>query len=803
MPNPEQMRMQLAPALEFLTQQQIVSDVDREKVVQYSDIRRNHLYWEGKQFLYPVVLNGQVVDFSAASGSLLSTSPSDAQNRAYDYVINYIRGDGRKFIAVVGQRAPNVKARPNRPKDEHGLRLARRADEMAALLRSHWAVEQVHRQICLSLWKNGTTFVYTPYVSNGDLYGFTEEPQIEAVPGPIGEDAFHCMVCGATTPVSQMPLESGACPQCGSPLGPESLQPAPKGMIPQVTGTQRYPNGSVEIHVASGMEVTTLFYVRNLRQAPWLWYEYMEHRSVLLQIYPQLRAMLKDESPGPMLTSSSAGQVTRDIASSPNSTLMQRANRWLYQRFWLRPGMYQLLLDQHSQQMTLLQENFPKGIKCTYVAGKLVQVEHEAIDEVWTAFKPETSEYLYCAPLCTDYLGPQDVINDTTNIMIEWLQRAIPLTAIDPTVFDIDMLRRYSATPMEFIPAKAGVGASIKDAMQTLPVAKPEPQMQEFGTQVREEARQIVGILPAIFGGDAGPQQTAREAELKRNQAMAQLGTTWNEMRTSWAEAYAKGVKQLAKHAGDRVWMLAEGSQEPTQYEISDLSELGNGGWHFDAEEAMPMTWGQRRDVIWDLIGKGPEVWGMLGLNHPANLPVVQEAMGLPDYHTPGLAMRDKVMDTIQKLLKEPPHVTQTINPMTGLPMMDVQPSIPIDPSGIEEDHAIAVAVVSEWAADEEGRRAKEDPATSEGYANVIAWARQHLQAMTPPPMPAGEGEEEGNKKPGEAPNGPQPSPPNPAQQAVGSPHGAPGAPLVQAHPEAGMPLPPPVPPSPLTRAVQ
>jgi len=234
------------------------------------------------------------------------------------------------------------------------------------------------------------------------------------------------------------------------------------------------------------------------------------------------------------------------------------------------------------------------------------------------------------------------------------------------------------------------------------------------------------------------------------------LSVTWNEMRLGWAAAYENGVVQLAKHSGDRINMLMGNSKKPTQYEIADLAELANGGWHFEAQESMPMTWGQKRDTVWDMVDKGPAIWGLFGLQHPANLPVMQEVLGLPDFHTPGLNMRDYIMDKIQQLLQASPQMVP--DPMSGIPK--AMPSSPIDVSGITEDHHMVVQLVSDWAVGEDGQRAKME--SEEGYQNVLAWARAHLEQLGPPPgAPGAPPAPTGPPKPGAPPSGP-PKPPAP-----------------------------------------
>ena len=82
-----------------------------------------------------------------------------------------------EFVGVVAQQAPNVKARPNKLTDEDHIRRAKKADEVAETLRGLWNIRHATRMTAFHFWKNGPVFGYTPVCSDGDRYGFTEEPE--------------------------------------------------------------------------------------------------------------------------------------------------------------------------------------------------------------------------------------------------------------------------------------------------------------------------------------------------------------------------------------------------------------------------------------------------------------------------------------------------------------------------------------------------------------------------------------------------------------------------------------------------
>jgi hypothetical protein len=736
----------LRSGVETLVTTNIHQDVDREKIIQYANARRNDLYYSGKQYIDPMYGgsgNSQVVDYSS-TGNLIA-NPGGLQGRTYDYVLNYYRGDGDKAIAVLSQKPPTVKGMPDRVDDDDAVRRSRIADVFAGIMRSHWRMEEIAREIALSLWKNGTTFLYTPWVANAARYGTTTEPVLEL----------------------QMQYD----PMTGQPV-----------YVPVVNRMASYENGSVECIVRSIFEVTTPFYIKKLGEAPWLWDECEMHKGSLMAAFPELRQLLRnDNGSSDSSASTMSGRQARDLASSPSKAMITpRLNRWLYSRYWLRPAMFELLPNDSGKNDELyaeLKKNFPEGCKITMVQGKLVRMEHERLDEVWTAIKPRSSEYLYADPLGDDFIQVQDVINDMFNIMVETAERGIPITLIDPLILDPAAMQRQRATPSEFLPVRPGFGKSMRDAMHTPDTAKMEQGVTQVAGMALEAGRQNSGVLPALFGGDDGKEQTAREAQMKRDQALMQFSTTWNYMRAGITGAMENAAIQAARFSGGVIHTRRSASLPAERVEIPEVQELAKGGWHYESGETIPMTHSERRDRVQEFLTQSnPEVWNLIGITDPDNLPAFQEMFGMADWKVPNLDALYKTRDMIRMLSQQEPIQAQPmIDPMTGqLIPGEMQPSLPADE--FEDDHGFVVMIVKNWAQTQKAMDLRgTNPA---GYDNVILWAKQHAHmaamaamAMQPPPP---EGESEGPEPEGSEgpqsllPPGPEGAPMAAPPQAMG-----------------------------------
>lgn len=744
--------------------------IDPEKIWQYADIRKNELYWRGNQFLMEVYGDGgSVVDYRPINGQWHQENP-DAGGDSYDTVINDFRGYGRKFIAVLAQQPPNVKMVPNNPEDEDHIRRAAKANRIAIELHGIWNVKKQNRKLFLTFFKDGTAFGHTEFIANKDKYGSVEEPVTELVEGPLGPATMNCIQCGTKTPVPDVAAAPVACPECGNVFNPTDLQEPEMGQVLQITGHKEYANGCVEHRVKSGLTVTTPFDIEELTDAPWLFTEEEKHKGPIFIKFPWLRKDLINEGGaayGEGGASTTSGQMTRDIASSPSGQyIAPRKNRLLYSEFWLRPSMYELAqgsvtIDGESIELRdALKKNYPPGLIVTMINGsRVVALEKGSMDESFAMQPPEPAENAFPDPLCKDYIPAQDLTNDLYNIQKETWERAIPQTLTNVDLIDTAQEVKYKQLPAGQIPVRPRVGGSLTDAIANLPVATPEPLMNQFSVQTREHGAEIIGITPPIFGGGA-KEQTAYATNLKRNQAMLQLSVPGDAGHEYWERVTFNAVMQMAKYSKGRI---PSAHAPSTEYQmVEDIEELLKGGWHAEASDAMPMSWTERRAEFNDLIEKAagnPQLLDMYGFTLPENIPIFQdEIIGVPEWKVPNQDARNRVMENIRELLKGEP--IQKLSAMTGQSI--TLPSVEVNEY---DNHAFVARVMADWFQTEKAAEwRRKSPA---GFANCVAyWKAQAGLAMPPP------GAEEPPDE-GEAP-APKPASPNPNEPPLPSLHSLP-----------------------------
>lgn len=664
----------------------VTQEVETEKQIQYGMLRRTFLYWDGKQHLIPEVRNGMVVDWQALMPPGMGTrqnalnSEYDSRGR-YDTILNQVKGDGNKFIAVLGNRSPNPKATPLVESSIDCTQRAKRADRICKALRKMWDVNAMQRKLMLHAWRDGTFFLYTPL-----------ERDSQGVPKP-------------------------------------------------------------GLHAHTGYTVTVPFYAEEFQNLPWLWLQYEANKGELCQRFPKLLEKIdSDESNNDSVSQS--GMWTRAMLASQTGDLRKVSlNRWTYSEIWLEPMMYNFFgaRTYANSQIPLREwflQTFPRGCRITLVGSDIVDMVPETYKDVWSCGQPGIASTVMMPPVCEAFLPAQDVLNNLVNLNQENIERGIPLTLADPDVVNIQAFNSRPPVPGELVQAEPGASGKFKDGLHSLQVAEYEPEVQNFAAQVLELGRQITGVLPPIFGG--GDSNTAREADIKKTQALMQLGLVWLGALDAWRGAYTNAVKMLATLGADI--LKRYGLSEMDIQQAPDLIDPSSGelnGFTIEVEEGIPATWGQKKDaVMFILEGGSPEKMQITGAMDPMNAGNIQDALGLQDWTISGSNLKEYVHREIQLLLSEqpimPPEPQPEFDPISGAPLEYAQdpmmpPPMP-EPSRMPDpvilDPMAAMPIVREWLLSENGRLAQET--TPEGWENVKLWAQILMQQSMPPPMPEG-----------------------------------------------------------------
>ena len=698
----------------------IDGDVEPEKVEQYRKARRNDFYWRGVFDIAPTRVSDQVVDFTQIGIPTGSDRRKDSDNLSYNF--NIIRGDFIKAIAVIGSKAPDVSAVPDEADDESQLDIARRADLVDHKLTNSVDMDGLQAELMLDLSLTSTTFIHTPWVVDGDRFGWSEEPILEPEQSEFGQGAYKCVQCGAETS-SEEAAQTGVCsnPDCRRPLTPEEYQDPQQMTLPKESGTQRFPNGGVDFQIRNIFTASGPFFARKLKNCEWWRDEEDVTPSAIMEIFPDIdKSLLEKSYPNDQ---SGYGTQVRQQVSSESGIRRQRSNTVRFSKYWLRPSFFNNFRDDEvdaSEEMgaekqnlaKLLKDRFKRGVRVTLVNGEVMDLFEESIDDVWAECKPTVSKYLFCDPLCHDTIPIQELINRTGNIGVATLLRGLPALLVESELFDRETYRTREAISGELFPVKRRTGQRLEDSIAQVPQARFSDQQMPFMAGIRQMSRENNGISEQLAGG--GPAgMTAHEAEIRKQQSLMQLRLSYNNTRFAWAKARENAVRQYARYApGQMKADPQQGILGPEAGEMVEISDLIDGKFHFEPDEGMPRTFEDERESFRELMTGAtqapPVLLHAIGADSPVNLPKVAKFFGMSGEYYPGKDERSKLLRIIPQLL-----AGQQIQP---------------DPW---DDAAILAGLMAAWLNSPNGG-AKQQQANPQGFQAAVAYWQACQQAANP-----------------------------------------------------------------------
>lgn len=659
---------------------------EEERLSQIRKARRNWRFVQGDQFITAGWANEahDFVDFVDVG------APGAGQPQMEPHAFNFLWADCSKFVAVMGQSSPRVKAAADDPGVADDLRSAVDAD---AVLRDCWKklqVDRLWRTIAFHQYVTGPTFLHTPYVTDRMKYGESVEPRVRLteVPQPDGS-------------IRQRPVQDGV---------------------------ETYPNGDVELHVATVLEVSGPFGKKTLEEWGWLRYEYMESKYKLLSTFPEkLNEYRATDVPDDDLGASqtSATEAADAVGNPTGMGRTKKRSDWRHQQLWFRPWMYEAITSADAREV--FQRQFPDGLYLAKVGNVKVAVDGRPLLAEWLVCKTGRGEKIFEDPICSNSVPIQRALNDLLNLAIETVLRAIAKTIVDQMLLDRKSASENPALPAEMIFTTTPLGTDISKMIAQIPPARLSDQVVPLIELFRRLDQDISGIRPEISGGGA-PTQTYREAKQRKDQALMQLSPQAAEMQYASERLGENLVRRLAKYGSGTIKAqrrTAFGSRS----DVVSLAQLADTGWHCESDDNFPMTAADTFDKLYGLLKEfSPEVAAQLSILSPMNLERVLAILQLPGFESSFEDQKQKTLGDIEQLMQG--------EPIPGPPGPDgqpgpPQPSIPVDQY---DDHQFVSDFLALWMRSEDGRDAR--AADPPGFDNVEAFRMAHLQLAQPPQPP-------------------------------------------------------------------
>lgn len=744
----------------------VVTHFDKEDTAirerQIRTWRQLKLLWDGySRVWYDEVAHDWRIDDGASAG--------DSDQASYDKPINVFRAYLESIIAALSVTVPPVKCYPDDADNTLDLSTARAGDKIAELISRHNDVSLLWLHALFIYCTEGMVACYN-YSNSDKAYGTYEnktyaeneethstatcpecgyqlddqivdpsqvDPTQQQIPSTQGAippvdpmlaekaelSEFEFMPDDDDVPVQNVVQgEQEQCPACMALIAPILAQETL--IVTRLVGTSNDAKSRICLEAYGGLYVKIPAYAKKQADCPYLIFSYETHYANVIEQYGHLEKKDFSEklksSTGPKDPYEEWGRLSPQYQGEYPVNLITVRNAWL------RPAAFNVL---DRDDADLLKKKFPNGCKVVLANDCFAAACNESLDDHWTLTHNPMADYLHHDPLGLLLVSVQEITNDLISLVVQTVEHGIGQTFADPAVLNFNAYRQMESTPGGIYEATPKSGKSIGDAFHEVKTAQLSSEVMPFANQIQSMGQLVSGALPSLFGGTVEGSGTASEYSMSRAQALQRQQNTWKMLVSWWKQIYSKSIPMFIKEVKDDerdVQRDKNGNFINVFIRKADL-EGKLGKIELEANENLPLTWSQRKDVVMKLIEvNNPEVLAILG--DPDNLPVIREAIGLTDFHVPGEDDREKAYEDIKLLLNSEPM-------MTGDMMMPEMPSIV--PDEIFDDLDIAFSIIRGWVVSEAGRMTKIDnPA---GYKNVLLYGKmvqmlqqQKMMTMAP-----------------------------------------------------------------------
>lgn len=713
--------------------------------------RRLKLLWEGFQNVYydEVAHDWRIWD---------QTNDQDFNQSSYDKPINVFKAYLESIIAALSISVPPIKCYPDDADNTLDLATARAGDKIAQLIYRHNDVPLLWLHALFIFCTESPVACYS-YPKADDSYGTYEEKQYDEVEQE--NEQTICSNCGSI--LDESPIEGNSqqldssgspnasllsnkqlvndekdeyepddedaqlhaalasskqlCPSCMIEMDPEIKRN--KFIVTRLVGTTTKPKSRICLEVYGGLYIKVSNYAKHQKDTSYLIFSQEIDYALAVEKYGHLRDnkyLLKQikggNQPGSYNQYDQWGRLSPQYQGEYPLNVVTENNAWI------RSCKFNILPEEDAKKLKKL---YPDGAKVVFVNDQFAYAENESLDDCWTLSENPLADFLYHDPLGQGLVSIQEITNDLISLVLQTIEHGIGQTFADPAVLNFKAYAQTETLPGSISSATPKSGKSLGDGFHELRTATLSSEVLPFSESIQSLGQLVSGALPSLFGGQTtGGGDTASQYSMSRAQALQRLQNTWKIFTIWWKVIFSKVVPMYIKEVKEDERDVQRDDDGNFINILIRKAELEGkiGKVELEANENLPMTWAQRKDLIEKLLTAGnPEILAIL--NAPENVGLIHESLGLVDFYVPGEDDIIKQYDEIKLLLNSTPLPT-------GNPQDPEEASIQIDP--IYDNHAAEFEICRKWIISETGRQTKTD--NEAGYRNVLLHGKMHYQMI-------------------------------------------------------------------------
>jgi hypothetical protein len=725
-------------------------------------------FFRGNQYTWWDYTTGSWRSTSSQTGGQIANTPTGTSQALY--VMNFSQGFLLSLIALLSGNKMTIRAFPEDPNNADDVMAAEKATLVMKIhQKSERQFDQIRKEV-FALCICGTYVSYIRTVTDGERWGYLDEPVTQDQTQQIGMPRWKCVVCGddlnvatpappdpmtgqpavdPTTGQPQQPTPPTACEQCGAPLGPTPDVPPGELALPTHVTTTKVPRAKTVRTIIDGFEVKLPFEAAEQSEFEMVVRSREVPKSLPRATWPDVADKIGGGINTSEATSGSTQEFERRVrrqaamgTTTENRTVVtDDRERVTLTECWYRPRAF-YNHDEASTRKKLLAQ-FPEGIKVTWADDTFCELKVEPMDKHLRVCHALPGRSQVREPIMGALIPIQEMANDITNIIRDVIEYTLPVTFVSSRYLDV---RKWGRSQV-----MAGATYNVTDIgkpiaegfYQTSPGQLPEFATQ-FLQQLRTEIAQFVtGAFPAAYGGGTPGNNTAQGIEIERQSALGRVNLFLQALQEHYADCAPLIVEDFINNAIEPISFVDE--NEGGELTLSTVKpedfDIGRYRPQFEVVSEYPSTWAQRQALMLQLF-QMPALQGWVGLLK--NLTKVQAVLGL-DITAPKQDAYKREFQIINQVLAGTPQPGQPqpappdpmtgmspIDPTTGQPQMVPGPpacSVPVYPL---DDNATMLEACADFYFSTDGGKAmlKGGP----GWQNFTIHVQERQAAMAPPP---------------------------------------------------------------------
>lgn len=603
---------------------------------------------------------------------------------------------GQTFIGNMSREVPLTVVKPQDARVLADLTTAEAGEDAIGIIERRNKIRQMTRGEFEFLYLYGTYFKYTRGVLDGKWSGYDTQPILGEI--EIAQPAkMRCMNCGRATPVDQIeepePGKLPNCPNCGSPMGPESYEPdGPPTTAIGVLGMRKVPRAMVKQTIHSPLEIDADPQAKELSGTAILAFDMEIDVGEARMMFPDAWDRIHEGAASSTTANADYERLRRNESYSFGTgwTTDNDMQRPTYSQVWVQPMAYSRTGDREYAQRMMAAA--PDGLKLTMLGAEVVGVKKACLTKEWTVCRLHENFGLYSLSIAENVVNFNERFNSAMQLYDDYMMRAAcGLNLVDASRIDTDKWKGNTLSPASVVPVPmklSGQNLPLQEAFAHFDIPV-NPGLALYPQMLWMFAQLLNGLPAQISGSGTNPDvDTFGGQQLQVQSANTGLAPFFENVKEEHAAAAQNAIECLQEllkcGAASEIWDVVqdEGSQFRNNY-VNLEKMRGRVKVYPDEDQDLPQSPEEIRKsfetLMTELGNQNPAAQRIFDL--PSNQLVIGKVL-YPGVESPVQSQYAQTLQDVNTLLEKTAEPVMNPDGSIGS-KLPVQPSILWDFSSV------------------------------------------------------------------------------------------------------------------------